>query len=236
MTGFISSIETLGLLDGPGIRTVIFLLGCGLRCKFCHNPETWNKTSGKEVSVDDIVTLCERYKNYYGSDGGVTFSGGEPILQEGFILECSRLLHKEGINVCINTAGFGKVSDEFLKEIDLVVFDVKALDKGKYKELTGQNIDLSLNFLKQCQKLNKKMWIRQVIIPDYNDTKQYMNELSTFISKLNNVEKVELLPYSTIGVHKYKELNITYPLENVPDMDREKCSKLQDYLLKKLKM
>lgn len=236
MSGYISSIETLGLLDGPGIRTVIFMQGCGLRCQFCHNPETWDKTSGKEVSVEDIVTLCKRYKNYYGEDGGVTFSGGEPILQQEFILECTKLLHEKEINVCINTAGFGIANEEFIKAIDLIVYDVKALDKDKYKNLTGQSIDLSLKFLNKCQELNKKMWIRQVIIPGINDTKEYMDELAKFISKLKNIEKVELLPYSTIGVHKYKELNIKYPLENIPDMDKNKCNELQKYLLNKLNM
>ena len=236
MKGYVSSIETLGLLDGPGIRTVIFLSGCGLRCKFCHNPETWNIKNGKEVSVEDIVTMCRRYKNYYGEDGGVTFSGGDPILQQDFVIECTKLLHKAGINVCINTAGFGKVKDEFIKEIDLIVFDIKELDKDKYKELTNQDIELSHNFLERCQKLDKKMWIRQVIIPNYNDNIEYIDKLSTFISKLKNIEKVELLPYSTIGVHKYKELGISYPLDNIPDMDKSKCAKLQDYLLKKLNM
>lgn len=234
MKGIINSIETMGLLDGPGIRVVVFMQGCCLRCKFCHNPETWNKNSGKEVTVSEIVNLVERYKNYFGEDGGVTFSGGEPLLQADFIEQCIIQLKKLGINTCIDTAGFGYDYDNVLKLVDLVLYDIKQIDQCKYKELTGQDISQTEKFLKTCQNLNKRMWIRQVIIPSYNDSIEYMDSLAEYISKLNNIEKVELLPYRTIGVDKYRKLNISYPLDNVPDMDKDECNKLNKYLIKKI--
>ncbi len=234
MTGVINSIETMGLLDGPGIRIVIFMQGCCLRCKFCHNPETWEKGNGKEVTVDEIVNLVEKYKNYFGNDGGVTFSGGEPLLQSDFIYNCIVKLKKLGINTCIDTAGFGYNYDNVLKLVDLVIYDIKEIDSVKYKDLTGQDISKTDKFLKTCQNLNKRMWIRQVIIPGYNDSVDYMERLAIYISKLKNIEKVELLPYRTIGVDKYRKLNISYPLDNVPDMSEDECHKLNEYLIKKI--
>lgn len=234
MIGKINSIETFGLLDGPGIRVVVFMQGCGLRCKFCHNPETWTMCGGKEVTSDEIVNIVLKYKNYFGKDGGVTFSGGEAILQSDFLVECVKKLKDLGINTCLDTAGFGKNYEELLKYVDLILYDIKALDKDKYRKLTGQDISTTKQFLKMCQDLDKKMWIRQVIIPNYNDTYEYMDELADYISKLKNIEKVELLPYRTIGVEKYKNLNIKYKLDGVPDMDKEKCIELNKYLNKKI--
>lgn len=235
MKGRISSIETMGLLDGPGIRVVIFMQGCSLRCKFCHNPETWNIENGKEVTVEEIVNLVSKYKNYFGEDGGVTFSGGEPILQKEFVTECIIRLKKLGINTCIDTAGFGNNYDRLIREVDLILYDIKALDRNEYKSLVGQDIAITQKFLNTCQNLNKKMWIRQVIIPGYNDNTKYMDELAEYISKLKNIEKVELLPYRTIGKHKYKDLNIAYPLEEISDMDKTKCNKLNEYLNNRIK-
>lgn len=235
MIGRISSIETMGLLDGPGIRVVIFMQGCALRCKFCHNPETWNKNEGKEITVDELVNTIEKYKNYFGKEGGVTFSGGEPLLQADFISECIKKLKKIGINTCIDTAGFGDNYQELIKLVDLILYDIKALDKEKYRELVGQDISTTQKFLDYCQSLNKKMWIRQVIIPGYNDNEEYMDELAKYISHLKNIEKVELLPYRTIGVDKYKSLNIPYPLDKMKDMDKNECNKLECYLNKRIK-
>lgn len=235
MIGRISSVETMGLLDGPGIRIVIFMQGCGLRCKFCHNPETWEKNKGKEITVDELVNIVEKYKNYFGDDGGVTFSGGESLLQSDFIEQCILKLKKNNIHTCIDTAGFGNNYDKVLELVDLVLYDIKALDKDKYKVLTGQDISITQKFLSDCQKLNKKMWIRQVIIPGYNDSIEYMDELANYISKLKNIEKVELLPYRTIGIDKYRKLNINYPLEGILDMDKNKCNKLNEYLINKIK-
>ena len=230
MIGNINSIDTMGLVDGPGIRVVVFLRGCTLRCKFCHNPEAWSNELKEAWTPEELVNYILKFKDYFKNNGGVTFSGGEPLNQPKFLLECLKLCKKNNINTCLDTAGVGDDYEELLDYVDLVIWDIKALDSDKYKELTGRNIDISLKFLDTCQKKNKRMWIRQVIVPGYNDNEEYILEIKEFIKNLRNVEKVELLPYHTMGVTKYKELNIPYRLEGVHDMDKERCNELQKLL------
>lgn len=233
--GNISSIETMGLVDGPGIRFVVFMQGCMLRCKYCHNPETWQANQNKDLlTPQELVEKIKKYKNYYGSDGGVTFSGGEPLLQPSFLLECLKLCKAEGIHTALDTAGVGLGDyDEILKYVDLVILDIKAVDEVEYKNLTGLDAARFKAFLDACQKQNKKLWLRQVIVPGLNDDKQHVLALKKFASKLKNVERVELLPYKTIGVHKYQDLKIKYPLEGVPQMDEEKCREFEKLLNEK---
>lgn len=230
MIGYINKIETMGLVDGPGIRTVVFMQGCALRCLFCHNPETWELKKGEEYTPLALVNKIKRYKNYYGEDGGVTFSGGEPLLQSEFLIETCKLLKKGNINICLDTSGVGTNISEVLDLVDLVIFDVKAIDDSGYNKMTGLRINKSLEFLDLCQKKNKKIWIRQVIVPGINDTEEYILKLAEFLKNIKNIEKVELLPYHTMGVSKYKELNIKYPLENVESMDKIKCNELEKLL------
>lgn len=231
--GHLDSIETMGLVDGPGVRVVVFMQGCPLRCIFCHNPETWHINDNYTITPDELVKTILKYKNYFGDNGGVTFSGGEPLTQRDFLLETLKLCKKEKIHTCLDTSGVGKNYEEILPYVDLVIMDIKALEKDKYKEITGyNNIDISLKFLDECQKQNKKMWLRQVIIPGINDNEKYILSLKEFISKLKNIEKVELLPYHTYGVSKYKKLNIPYKLGDTKDMDIKKCQKLEKLLLK----
>ena len=230
--GRISSIEKLGTLDGPGIRYVVFLQGCKLRCLYCHNPETWDiNGKAEEISPQELVKNVEKYKNYFGKDGGVTFSGGEPLLQPEFLLESLKLCKEKGIHTCLDTAGvgFGEY-DEILKFVDLVILDVKAVETAEYKKITGLNMDKFCEFVEICQRLNKKLWLRQVIVPNLNDDKQHIEKLNNFVSKLKNVEKVELLPYKTIGVHKYKTLNLKYRLEGVEELSESKLKELNGYL------
>lgn len=230
--GRISSVESLGTLDGPGIRFVVFLQGCKLRCLYCHNPETWNiNRDVEEIFPQELVERVEKYKNYFGKDGGVTFSGGEPLLQPEFLLECLKLCKEKKINTCLDTAGFG-FGDyaEILQYVDLVILDVKAVDKDEYKEITGQSMDKFCEFVEILQKLNKKLWLRQVIVPGINDDKEHILKLKEFASTLKNVEKVELLPYKTIGVHKYKTLNLKYRLEGVEELSASKLKELNSYL------
>ena len=234
MIGKIHSIETLGLVAGPGIRVVVFMQGCPMRCIFCHNPDTWTMDSGLEMTKEELVNFILKYKNYFGEEGGVTFSGGEPLFQKDFLLEALKLCKENDINTCIDTAGSIYDVDEILKYTDLVIYDIKALDKDKYFDITNYKIDNSLKFLDLCQKMNKKMWIRQVIIPNINDNEVYIKELASFIKKLKNVLKVELLPYHTNGVYKYKELNIDYKL-NSEAMNKDRCLKLNEYLNELLK-
>lgn len=232
MKGRINSIETMGLVDGPGIRFVSFFQGCKLRCLYCHNPETWALDGqSEEIEAQELVKKIERYKNYYGADGGATFSGGEPLLQPEFLLECLKLCKEKGINTAIDTAGVGFGDyDEILKNCDLVILDVKAVDGEEYKKLVGQDIKFFNQFLEAVQKNGNRLWLRQVIVPGINDDEAHVLKLKKFAKKLKNVEKIELLPYKTIGVHKYQYLKIQYRLEGVPDMDEEKCQKLQQLL------
>lgn len=230
--GNISSIESMGLVDGPGIRYVVFLQGCELRCLYCHNPETWDKTRERQrMTPEELVKKIVRFKSYFGRTGGVTFSGGEPLLQPKFLLECLKLCKKEGINTALDTAGVGFGDyDEILLLTDLVILDLKAVSEEDYKKITGQPMIRFKKFLADCQRLNKKLWIRQVIVPGINDNEENIKKIKDFVSQLRNVEKVELLPYKTIGVHKYEDLKIKYRLEGVPDMEEERCKELEKLL------
>ena len=233
--GNINSIETMGLVDGPGIRFVVFLQGCKLRCKYCHNPETWDiNGKSQKISAKELVEKIERYKSYYGSDGGVTFSGGEPLLQPEFLLECLKLCKERGINTALDTAGVGFGNyKEILKYVDLVILDIKAVDEFEYKELVGQPIKYFNEFLKDVQESGNKLWLRQVIVPGINDDKEHILKLKNFVKKIKNVEKVELLPYKTLGVHKYQDLGINYRLEGIEEMDENKCKELEKLLKEK---
>ena len=231
--GNINSEESMGLVDGPGIRYVVFLQGCQLRCKYCHNPETWD-TNKKciQATPEKLIKKISRFKSYFGNEGGVTFSGGEPLLQPNFLVECLKLCKENSINTAIDTAGVGLGKyDEILRLVDLVILDIKAVAEDDYKELTGKPMKYFLQFLSDCQRLNKRLWLRQVIVPGLNDTKEDILKLKAFTSKIKHVEKIELLPYKTIGIHKYKDLGIKYRLEGVPDMDEKKCKQLEELLI-----
>ena len=224
--GSIDSIESLGLYDGPGIRVVVFMNGCMLRCKYCHNPEMW-QMGQSNITSDELVDKIIRFKNYIKDDGGVTFSGGEPLLQPDFLIECCKKLKEERLHIALDTAGVGVGHyEEILKYIDLIIFDVKHADNNDYFELTGKSIDESEEFLKVANAMNKKFWIRQVIIPGVNDNEEYLIKLKGYISKINNIEHIEFLPYHRLGSEKYSSLKIDYPYKDKCEMDKEKCSEL----------
>lgn len=229
--GNIASFESMGLVDGPGVRFVVFLQGCPLRCAYCHNPEMWN---GKEIKTlmtpEELVNKVKKYKPYFGEEGGITISGGEPLLQQEFVTEVFKLCKAEGINTCLDTSGFGNASDELLEFTDLVILDVKDLDEKRYEGLVGQKIDRFNLFLKKCQEKNKKMWLRQVIVPGFNDTPENVLKLKAFAQNLKNIEKIELLPYHDMAKKKYKALGIPYRLEEVKPMDKARCKKLEKLL------
>lgn len=235
MIGKINQIETMGLVDGPGIRVVIFMQGCPIRCIFCHNPDTWDKNDGKSVTPKEILDIVLKYKSYFGTEGGVTFSGGEPLMQEEFLLKCLKLCKKNDINTCIDTSGVYNtfLYKKVLKYTDLVIMDIKALDEESYKEITGYSMTKSLEFMNECKKNNVNLWIRQVVIPNINDNSDYMNNLAMFL-KQYNIKKIELLPYQTLGVTKYKTMGISYPLKNTKAMDVLKCKELESELVKLL--
>lgn len=237
MVGKINSFESMGLVDGPGVRFVVFMQGCPLRCIYCHNPETWNTNDFKEeYTPEKLVEKILRYKPYFKNNGGVTFSGGEPLMQKEFLIECLKLCKKENIHTCIDTAGSIPDCKNVLKYTDLVLLDIKATNKDDYKKITNFDIKNVEEFIKLCNEMNKKMWIRSVIIPGINDNENYIKDLIHYVKKVKNVEKVELLPYHTFGVHKYNELGIKYKLDGVPAMDKEKCKILEDMLKEGLNM
>lgn len=230
--GNIHSIETLGLVDGEGIRVVVFMQGCPLRCLFCHNPDTWERI-GKEVYSNEIVDVVRKYRSFIELGGGVTFSGGEPLYQSEFLLDMLKLSKKAGINTCIDTSGTGYTKeyiDDILKYTDLVILDIKAIDPVGYKNITGKSMDEFNYFKEKIKENNTRLWLRQVIVPGINDTKEHILDLKEYIKDFDNVEKVELLPYHTLGVSKYEKLGIKYRLDGVVDMDKDKLKQLQDLL------
>ena len=234
--GSIDSIETFGLVDGPGIRTVVFLNGCKLRCKYCHNPEMWH-VKEYNYTPKELAERILRNKNYFKrNNGGVTFSGGEPLLQSKFIIEVAKILKKEKIHIAIDTAGVGLGNyEEILKYIDLVLLDIKHTNPIEYKELTGQPIDESLNFIKTLNKSKTKVWIRQVIVPGLMDNDKYLDDLTETLKKIKNIERVDFLPYHKLGSEKYIKLGIKNPYKNKPEMDKDKCNELYNKFLRKYK-
>ena len=233
MKASIDSIETFGLVDGPGIRTVIFLNKCNLRCKFCHNPETW-VMKNENYTSEEIIDRVLRNKPYYKNNGGVTFSGGEPLLQYEFLLETCKKLKQENIHIAIDTAGVGNGDyQELLQTIDLVLLDIKHITKEGYIDITQtDNIDKFNDFVEQLNKTNVEVWIRQVIIPDVNDNIEYMNTLATYIkTNIKNVTKIEFLPFHTLGNEKYEKLGIKNPYKDKKDMDKDKCDELYNHFI-----
>ncbi len=229
--GKISSIDTMGLVDGPGIRFVVFMQGCKNRCIYCHNPETFNINDGTEMTSDELIRKILKYKNYFNDNGGVTFSGGEPLLQKDFLLEMLKLCKTCNIHTCLDTSGIGVGNyEEILKYTDLVLLDIKGITDKEFFEIAKHKKDEFDNFLNVCQKLNKKLWIRHVIIPGINDTEDYIIRFKEYIKNINNIEKVQLLPYHSMAIEKYEKLGLEYPLKNVLDMDIEKVQQLQEIL------
>ena len=225
----IDSIESFGLVDGPGIRAVVFFNGCKLRCKYCHNPEMWTKKE-ENYTPQQLVEKIKRFKPYFKDRGGVTFSGGEPLLHSKFIIETAKILKEENIHITLDTSGVGLNDyEEVLKYIDLVILDIKHTSKEGYKELTNLDIYHVEKFIEELNKSNKPVWIRQVIVPGLMDNKEYIDSLVNYIKKIKNIQRVDFLPYHRLGREKYLTLNIPYPYEDKEDMSKEKCEILYKY-------
>ena len=234
MEGRIHSIESFGTVDGPGIRFVVFMQGCPLKCKYCHNRDTWNLDGGHTITSDELVKEIMHYKSYMdNSGGGITISGGEPLLQAKFIKELFIKLKKKKIHTAIDTAGSLPITDEIkdlLDLTDLVLLDIKHIDNEKAINLTGAPNKNNLEFAKYLSNINKPMWIRQVLVPGYTDDESDLLKLKEFINSLNSVENVEILPYHSLGKFKWKELGATYELENVIPPSLETVEKAKDIL------
>ena len=216
----IHSFESFGAVDGPGIRFVIFMQGCSLRCKYCHNRDTWNLNGGMEYTVDELVAKISRYKNYFSvSNGGVTVSGGEPLLQMNFLIQLFTKLKAIGIHTAIDTSGSFSITEDLKKLIDLTdlfLLDIKCINDEICKDLTGVSNQRELEFARYLSKNQKDMWIRQVLIPNITDKEEDLKKLKQFISELQTVKKIEVLPYHDMGKYKWTELGCKYELEGIP--------------------
>lgn len=214
----VHSIESFGTVDGPGIRFVLFLQGCHLQCKYCHNRDTWDMNGGEYKSLDNIFEKIMKYKNYIYPNGGVTVTGGEPLLQVKFLIELFEKLKKENIHTCVDTSGMVALTDDIKKLLsltDLVLLDIKHIDSEKCKNLVGFNNEKELAFARYLSDNNIHMWIRQVLVPGYTDDEQDLLKLKNFISNLNTVDKVEILPYHDMGRYKWEKLGLKYELDGV---------------------
>lgn len=230
----IHSVESFGTVDGPGIRFVLFLQGCHLKCKYCHNRDTWDMKSGENILLDDIFKKIKRYKNYMTlSGGGVTVTGGEPLLQVKFLIELFKKLKEEKIHTCIDTSGIVDISEdikELLKYTDLVLLDIKHIDDEKCKNLVGFSNKKELEFARYLSDNDIKIWIRQVLIPGYTDDEKDLIKLKEFINTLKTVEKVEVLPYHNMGKFKWENVGAKYEFEDVRPANQEDVKRAKKIL------
>jgi pyruvate formate lyase activating enzyme len=231
-TGFVHSFQSLGTVDGPGVRFVVFLSGCNLRCGCCHNPDTWEMKAGKEYTAEDILRRVVRYREYYGRDGGITVSGGEPLLQAEFVRELFSLCKQNGINTCLDTSG--SIINErvlaLLEVCDRVLLDIKYTNDADYRKYVGCGIDTPLRFLDLLSKKDIPTTVRQVIIPTLNDNEDNILLLKETVNAHPNVDKVELLPFRKICKVKYDKLGIEFPFEHLPEPSPSAMKALSDIL------
>lgn len=231
--GYIHSFQSLGAADGPGIRFVVFMQGCNLRCGCCHNPDTWEVDSGKEYTAEQVFQNVKRYKEYFGKEGGITVSGGEPLLQSKFVKALFSLCKSDGINTCLDTSGSIINNDvtELLSECDRVLLDIKYTDDESYKKYVGCSIDKPLEFLKLLQEKNIPTWLRQVIIPTLNDNHENIRRLKDIAKMYSCVEKIELLPFRKICKSKYDNMGIEFAFEKYEVPSKETMTRLNEILL-----
>ena len=230
MYGYIHSTESFGSVDGPGVRFIIFVTGCPLRCQFCHNPDTWKMTDGEKTEVDALVKKALRCKPYWRNGGGITVSGGEPLMQIDFLIELFKQFKKEGVHTTIDTCGalftreepFFSKFEELMKYTDLLLVDIKHIDNEKHIELTGRPNDNILDMMRYLSDIKKPIWIRHVLVPGMSDKDEYLIRTREFIDTLDNVERVEVLPYHTLGVSKWEQLGYEYKLKDVEPPTEER--------------
>ena len=237
MVGKIHSFESFGTVDGPGIRFVIFFKGCPLRCLYCHNPDTWTFENSQEYSVDEVIAKSMKYKNYWGDKGGITLTGGEPLLQIDFITELLKKYKELGVNTALDTSGaLFKILeqskfDELIKYVDLFLLDIKHIDNDEHIKLTSKTNQNILEFARYLSDNNKDMWIRHVIVPGINLEKDYLIRTKKFIDSLKTVKKIEILPYHTLGINKYSKLGLEYKLKDTRVPTKEEIKLAKDILV-----
>ena len=235
MSGRIHSTESFGTVDGPGIRFVVFMQGCPMRCLYCHNPDTWDISGGKIVEADEILESYERLKNFLG--GGLTVTGGEPLLQMGFVCELFRKAKARGIHTCLDTSGItfrrerqGKF-DELMSVCDLVMLDIKHIDSAEHKKLTGHGNENILNFARYVSESGTELWIRHVVVPGITDRREDWYALGRFLAELPTLKAGDVLPYHDMGKTKYERLGLDYPLEKTPPLDPSVAAEAKKVIL-----
>ena len=236
--GRIHSVESFGSADGPGVRYIVFLKGCNMRCQYCHNPDTWAKDGGELMTPEEVLKKALRYKTYWKEKGGITVSGGEALLQIDFVTELFRLAKEKGVNTCLDTSGnpfsleepFKSKFDELMKYTDLFMLDIKHMDDAAHRKLTGQTNQNILEMAAYLSDHGKAMWIRQVLVPGITTEEDGLYRLRSFLDTLKTVERVEVLPYHTLGVFKWKELGIPYQLEGVDPPTKEQIDRAKEIL------
>lgn len=230
MKGYVHSIETCGTVDGPGIRFVVFTQGCPMRCLYCHNPDTWKPQVGEQMSVDEILKQFNKKKAFY-KNGGITCTGGEPMMQMEFLTELFERCHEEGIHTCLDTSGimfqenedYLKKVDRLLKVTDLIMLDIKHINPKEHLKLTSQKNDRILKFAKYVDNKGVQLWIRHVVVPGITQNDEYLFQLGEFIGELKNVKALDVLPYHTMGISKYENLGMDYPLKGVRPLEKEEA-------------
>ena len=243
MTGYIHSKESFGTVDGPGIRYVLFMQGCPLRCLYCHNPDTWEIGKGEKITADEVIEEFNKNRSFY-TKGGITVSGGEPLLQVDFLIDLFKKAKEENIHTCIDTSGatynpenreYTEKLDELMKYTDLVMLDIKHIDSDSHKKLTGKDNSRILDFAKYLEKMNIPIWVRHVIVEGYTDKPEDLSALGEFIGGLKNLKALDVIPYHNMGEIKYKELGLKYPLEGMTSLSTQQAQEAKAHILNGIK-
>ncbi len=233
MKGYVHSVETFGTVDGPGIRYVVFFQGCPLRCKFCHNPDTWRCGAGREMDAAEVVEDILKYRNYIQS-GGVTLSGGEPLLQPEFAAAILRGCAEHGIHTAVDTSGIVPLSNcrEAVDAANLILLDIKHIDAAKARELTGQDNRNALELLDYCERTGKEVWIRHVVIPGLTDDPEPLERMARYLSGFTTIRRIEILPFHKMGEFKWKQLGLEYELGDTPEPTAESIQRIREIFIK----
>jgi pyruvate formate lyase activating enzyme len=234
MKGRIHSFETMGTVDGPGIRFVTFFQGCRMKCLYCHNRDTWNQEGGELYTVEEIISRLKPLKNFYKpSNGGFTATGGEPLLQSEFITELFKAVKKEGLTTCIDTAGNVEITksvEEAVNLADYVLFDIKATEAKKHFNLTNCRMEVTRQFADLLRKSNAEIWLRYVLLPGYTDSEQDLQRLTETVNSFKNATRIDILPYHTMGVEKWHELGYEYKLKGIQPPSADKLEKFKNFI------
>lgn len=244
MKGYVHSTESFGTVDGPGVRFVVFVQGCPMRCLYCHNPDTWEMNTGNQMDTDEIIAAYKRNEMFYANGGGLTVTGGEPLMQIDFVTELFQKAKEKNIHTCLDTSGiaYNENNNDFITKLDklmevtdLIMLDIKHINPEQHKILASQPNDKILKFAEYTATKNVPLWIRHVVVPNLTDNEDDLFQLGYFIGGLSNLKALDVLPYHTMGKPKYEKLGKEYPLKDTPAMDKNKAVELKQFILKGIK-